>query len=36
MANKLLELNIDYNPGSKSENEGSFLSNHLNVVMAPP
>ena len=24
MANKLLELNIDYNPGSESENEGSF------------
>ena len=24
MANKLLELNVDYNPGSKSENEGSF------------
>ena len=26
MANKLLELNIDYNPGSESENEGSFFS----------
>ena len=24
MANKLLKLNIDYKPGSKSENEGSF------------
>ena len=31
MANKLLELNIDYNSGSNSK-KGPLLSNHLNVV----